>query len=122
MAATVRRGALYALTALALALPASARAEPVTPVTPNDPPATATAIQGPTAAAAAVAVQARHEATASESSAAMQSRAGLGKPRALMFVGLGTFIAGAIVGGDAGAIIMVTGAAIGLYGLYQYLQ
>ena len=120
MSATVRRGALYALTALALALPGSARAETGDPVRPNDPPTSTAMPMGPTAAAAAVGVQARHEAAAPAATA--QSRAGLGKPRALMFVGLGTFIAGAIIGGEAGAVIMVTGAAIGLYGLYHYLQ
>ena len=59
---------------------------------------------------------------ASAEAAAMQSRAGLGQSRALMFVGLATLIAGAVIGGDAGTIIMVAGAGIGLWGLYQYLQ
>lgn len=119
MTALVRRGALFALTAVALALPATARADTALPGGSDDPKPAAASVQGPTVAAAAVAVQARHDAT--EATAA-QSRAGLGQPRALMFVGLGTFIVGAIVGGDAGTVIMVTGAAIGLYGLYQYLQ
>lgn len=121
MTATVRRGALFALTAVALALPATARADSTLPGGSDDPKPAATAVQGPTVAAAAVGVQARHTATEATDASAAQ-RAGLGRPRALMFVGLGTFIAGAIIGGDAGAVIMVTGAAIGLYGLYQYLQ
>lgn len=119
MIATVRRGALFALTVCALALPATARAESVTPVPHPDSSARAAAIQGPTVTAAAVAVQPRQ---AQAEAAVMQSRAGLGKPRALMFVGLGTFIAGAIIGGDPGTVIMIAGAGIGLYGLYQYLQ
>ena len=41
---------------------------------------------------------------------------------ALMIVGGAAFLAGAIIGGDAGTIIMVGGAAVGLYGLYLYLQ
>jgi hypothetical protein len=41
---------------------------------------------------------------------------------ALMIVGGAAFLAGAIIGGDAGTIIMVGGAGIGLYGLYLYLQ
>ncbi len=41
---------------------------------------------------------------------------------ALMIVGGAAFLAGAIIGDDAGTIIMVGGAAVGLYGLYLYLQ
>ena len=44
------------------------------------------------------------------------------QPTALMIVGGAAFLAGAIIGGDAGTIIMVGGAAVGLYGLYLYLQ
>ncbi|MBA3889222.1 MAG: hypothetical protein H0X64_01715 [Gemmatimonadaceae bacterium] len=47
---------------------------------------------------------------------------GLGQSRALMFVGLATLIAGAVIGDEAGTIIMVAGAGIGLWGLYQYLK
>ncbi len=49
-------------------------------------------------------------------------RAGLGQARAMMVVGLGALIAGAIIGGTPGTIIMVGGAVIGLVGLYDYLQ
>ena len=41
---------------------------------------------------------------------------------AMMIVGGAAFIAGALIDGDAGTIIMVGGAAVGLYGLYLYLQ
>ena len=41
---------------------------------------------------------------------------------ALMIVGGAAFIAGAVIGGDAGTIIMVGGAGVGLYGLWQYLK
>lgn len=40
----------------------------------------------------------------------------------LMIVGGATLLAGAVIGGDAGTIIMIGGAAIGIYGLYLYLQ
>lgn len=119
MLGTVRRKVLFALVAGALALPSAARAEGPVPAAPSDTSAAVTAApQGPTVATAAVAVKARHDAEA----AAVQSRAGLGQARALMIVGLATFIAGAVIGGDAGTIIMIGGAGIGLYGLYQYLQ
>jgi hypothetical protein len=40
----------------------------------------------------------------------------------LMIVGGATLLAGAIIGGDAGTIMMVGGAGIGIYGLYLYLH
>lgn len=39
-----------------------------------------------------------------------------------MIVGGAILLAGAIIGGDAGTIIMIGGAGIGIYGLYLYLQ
>lgn len=39
-----------------------------------------------------------------------------------MIVGGAIFLAGAIIGKDAGTIIMISGAAVGIYGLYLYLQ
>ena len=51
-----------------------------------------------------------------------RSNAGLGQSRALMIVGGAALVTGAIVGGKPGTIIMVGGAVVGLYGLYQYLQ
>lgn len=49
-------------------------------------------------------------------------KAHLGQAKAMMVVGAAALITGAIIEGDAGKIIMVGGAVIGLYGLYQYLQ
>ena len=51
-----------------------------------------------------------------------RTNAGLGQSRALMIVGGAALVTGAIVGGKPGTIIMVGGAVVGLYGLYQYLQ
>jgi hypothetical protein len=42
--------------------------------------------------------------------------------QAMMIVGVAGLIAGAIIGGDAGTIVMVGGTVIGLIGLYDYLQ
>lgn len=53
---------------------------------------------------------------------AAATHANLGQARAMIVVGAAALIAGAIIGGDPGTIIMVGGAVIGLYGLYQYLQ
>jgi hypothetical protein len=50
------------------------------------------------------------------------THANLGQARAMMVVGGAALIAGAIIGGTAGTLIMVGGAVLGLYGLYDYLQ
>jgi hypothetical protein len=42
--------------------------------------------------------------------------------KAMMVVGFAGLITGAIIGGDAGTIIMVGGAGLGLFGLYKYLE
>ncbi|MCE2900679.1 MAG: hypothetical protein ACK6DP_07890 [Gemmatimonas sp.] len=42
--------------------------------------------------------------------------------RALMIVGAAALITGAVIGGDAGTIVMLGGAGIGLYGLYQFVK
>ncbi len=46
----------------------------------------------------------------------------IGQDQAMMVVGLAGLIAGAIIGGAPGTIIMVGGAVVGLVGLYNYLQ
>ena len=55
------------------------------------------------------------------STIAMQSR-GLSQAEVLMIVGGAAFLAGAVIGDDAGTLIMIGGAGIGLWGLYLYLQ
>ena len=66
-------------------------------------------------------VHSRESARALQPNAAA-TRANLGQARALMVVGAAALITGAIIGGEPGTIIMVGGAVVGLYGLYQYLQ
>ncbi|MEP6690561.1 MAG: hypothetical protein ABJD07_05355 [Gemmatimonadaceae bacterium] len=39
-----------------------------------------------------------------------------------MIIGGVTFLAGAIIGSDVGTVMMVGGAAVGIYGLYRYLE
>jgi hypothetical protein len=81
---------------------------------------------GPALDAASVAVRGRTLTPISADSAAalVQARAGqgFGQSEILMIVGGATFLVGAVIGDDAGTIIMIGGAAIGLYGLYRFLQ
>jgi hypothetical protein len=112
----VRRLALAALVALAAgAAPVAAQQLPLAPV--NASPAVA----GPTLenARAAARPLASAQANALSAAAAPQS---VGRPAALMLVGFGALLAGAIIGDDVGTIFMVGGAIIGLYGLYEYLK
>lgn len=53
---------------------------------------------------------------------ALDLRRQLRRSETLMIVGGAIFLAGAIIGDDAGTIIMIGGAGIGIYGLYLYLQ
>ena len=58
----------------------------------------------------------------SRNALAAPQHAGLGQPVAMMVVGLAGLVAGAVIGGDPGTIIMIGGAVVGLIGLWQYLQ
>src|SRR5687768_16875002 len=76
---------------------------------------------GPTvlAARAAVSPALRMDATVPR---ALDLRQQLRRSETLMILGGAIFLAGAIIGDDAGTIIMIGGAGIGIYGLYLYLQ
>jgi hypothetical protein len=76
---------------------------------------------GPTilAATAAVRPDLRMDATVAPT---LDVRQQLRRSELLMIVGGAIFLAGAIIGGDAGTVIMIGGAAVGIYGLYLYLQ
>ena len=45
-----------------------------------------------------------------------------GQDVAMMAVGVGAMIVGALVGDTAGTIIIIAGAGVALYGLYHYLE
>jgi len=77
--------------------------------------------KGPTLQAAAIGF---HDArvNASAKSMSMQARPHAGQDVALMVVGAGAMIVGAIVGDTPGTIILIGGAAMALYGLYHYLE
>jgi hypothetical protein len=100
--------------AVSLATAASAptaRAQTVTAPPPS----------GPTVLAASSAVRplVRRDPNVPE---ALDLRQRLARSETLMILGGAIFLAGAIIGDDPGTIIMIGGAAVGLYGLYLYLQ
>jgi hypothetical protein len=80
-------------------------------------PFTATA-SGPTLAGTTLSP---HLAISAERTNAAAARP-FGLSQTLMIVGGAAFLAGAIIGDDAGTVMMVAGAGVGLYGLYLYLR
>ena len=114
--------ALFALIALLPASSASAQSD-VTPVVSN----TASAADGLSAKQVGISRAALQQHTrqvetapAGATNALAQARGRRGMP--LMIVGGAAFIAGLIIGDDAGTAIAVGGAVIGLYGLYLWAQ
>lgn len=79
--------------------------------------------KGPTLQSAAVGFRvAEVKVDASTKVTAAPIRRGAGQDVALMVVGVGAMIAGALIEGTAGTIIIIGGAAMALYGLYNYLE
>jgi cytochrome c biogenesis protein CcdA len=80
-------------------------------------------VKGPTLQAASVGFHLNDaKVDASTKVTAAPIRRHEGQDVALMVVGVGAMIVGALVHDTAGTIIMIGGAAVALYGLYQYLE
>ena len=81
-------------------------------------------LKGPTLQAASVGFrvsEAKVDAS-SKVTAAPVIRRHEGQDVALMVVGVGAMIAGALIGDKAGTIVIIGGAAMALFGLYHYLE
>ena len=109
-----------------LAVPTPPPAQVAAPETaPAPAPADSTlARRGPTldgARAAAVAPARTQQEDAAAAAMQQQSRS-LGKPLALIIVGGAAFIAGLLIGDDAGTALAVGGVVVAGLGLYQYLR
>ena len=109
----------------ALSMSSVAGAQDITTQQPSPAAVVTASVQapaaGPTLDAATIGIHRDATQSATTPTNATPVRRG-DQPTALMIVGGVAFLAGAIIGGDAGTIIMVGGAAVGLYGLYLYLQ
>ena len=90
-----------------------------TAATPVSAPAPAAA---PSLAGARAAVSAPVAAAAHAPAAAMQARGGLQQSQILMIVGGAAIVLGLLVDNDASDVLVVVGAGVGLWGLYQYLK
>ena len=82
------------------------------------------AAKGPTVQAAAVGFRVSESKVDASTNvtAAPIIRRHQGQDVALMAVGVGAMIAGALIGDTAGTIIIIGGAAMALFGLYHYLE
>ena len=116
MIARGRAGLVVGLVAAVIAGAApAARAQSTAPAAPAVGPTLAAAGAGVRAHVAAVS---REEALAS----ATAPRRTFGRGEVLMIVGGAALLTGLIIGDDAGTLIAVGGAVVGLYGLYLYLD
>jgi hypothetical protein len=80
--------------------------------------------KGPTLQSAAVGFrvkEAKVDASTKVTAAPLVSRH-QGQDVALMAVGVGAMIAGALIGNTPGTIILIGGAGMALFGLYHYLE
>jgi hypothetical protein len=108
------------------ASPATQPASPVAPATAAAPTASASdeaapaTPAGPSLAAATAGIHANVATT--DATRAAEHHGGLGTGGALMIVGGAALIIGLIIGGSAGLIVAIAGAALGLYGLFLFLQ
>jgi hypothetical protein len=75
---------------------------------------------GPTIQSAAIGFSAVDQ--NAELKAAAPLRRGAGQDVAFMVVGVAAMVAGAIIGDTAGTIVLIGGAAMALWGLYNYLE
>jgi len=83
----------------------------------------ATTANGPTLQAAAVGFHLNEaKVNGSTKVTAALARPRAGQDVALMVVGVGAMIVGALVGETAGTIIIIGGAGMALFGLYHYLE
>lgn len=106
--------------ALCLAVPLSAQQG--APVATEAVPAaamTTVPAAGPTLAGETVGVR---SVTATDAAPLVLQDTRAGRNVTWMIVGGAALVVGSLVGGDAGTIIMVTGAVVGLVGLFRYLR
>ena len=78
---------------------------------------------GPTVQAAAVGIRVAPAAAPAEATKAKsRRRSGINQDVALMIVGVSAMVAGSFIDGTGGTVFLVGGAAIGLWGLFNFLQ
>lgn len=94
------------------------------PATSNAQQSKQLSTKGPTLQSAAVGFRVKEAKVdaSTKVTAAPLVRRNQGQDVALMAVGVGAMIAGALIGDTAGTIIIIGGAGMALFGLYHYLE
>jgi hypothetical protein len=110
---------LTAVGVVPLSLIDSATATASQPATASDA-STPVDVRGPGVASARVAAHAIRS-TAIAAPPVIQNKKSNKNSVALMIVGGAALVVGAVIGNDAGTLVMLGGAGIGLYGLYMFL-
>jgi hypothetical protein len=106
------------VTSSAVGIPSSAARTPNATTTPN----VAVPSAGPTNAASTVGIRAPVAQRSNANAAAADPHLGAGQNVALMVVGGAALIIGAAIGETAGVLLAIGGAAVFLYGLYNFIQ
>jgi hypothetical protein len=117
------RAAAPALTVTGVAATAIIDSITAVATTPVQPAATTTAAvstRGPSVASARVGSHTIRSSTRG-APPVLQNRSSNRNAVALMIVGGAALVVGAVIGDDAGTLVMLGGAGIGLYGLYLFL-
>jgi hypothetical protein len=112
--------ALTAMGVVPMTLIDSATAAAAQPATNASAAPTAIGVRGPGVASARVAAHAISS-TRNAAPPVIQNKKSNNKSVALMIVGGVALVVGAVIGDDAGTLVMLGGAGIGLYGLYMFL-
>ena len=108
--------------ALAAQEPAAQTPAPAGASAPAAPAVIPDAPAGPRIETASVAVQPSVASDSTEATQRRSSSRGMGQAQAMMIAGGAAVVVGIIIGDDIGTLIAVSGAIVGLYGLYQYLK
>jgi hypothetical protein len=114
------RDASPALRVVPLTLIDSATATAAQPATDASDAATPVGVRGPGVASARVAAHAIRS-NRNAAPPVIQNKKSSKNSVALMIVGGVALVVGAVIGDDAGTLVMLGGAGIGLYGLYMFL-
>lgn len=77
---------------------------------------------GPLMSATAIAARADMQVAGTEEAAAAMFQSRDRRGTTLMLVGGAAFLAGLLIGDDAGTAVALGGAIVGIYGLYLYMQ
>ncbi len=94
------------------------QAAPATTADSSSAPAVRSSLTGPVAESQAVALKTRP----APAPAPRTPRGNTSENRALMIVGGVGLLVGAVIGGDAGTLVMLGSAGVGLWGLYRFLN